>query len=489
MPLRDLTDFPHDKRLTQWCAEIRARHLGDFAAAVDGRFALDKCWRTPLDRPVAVKMLTGLLESFGVKGDKSAVAAMLDVLGADELGRSTKLWAPTNVSPAALALASKKLSVTAVFTPRPAELANAVREAAKLLRRAANTCDQLLDMVRKADAVLLAFDYERWREPYLTPDFRPLLSKMLELHEIYGDASDAFDWARSNAFSDAIERGKADLLPELIEGADGETPKADRGRAMTEEAALMGEKTGIAWTDSTFNGWIGCTNVSPGCDHCYAEALSARFKLTEWGPHGERKRTSSSTWRKPIQWQKGAAAWRREHGRRRRVFCASMADVFDNQVPPAWRADLFALIKQCPDLDWQVLTKRPQNMAKMLPPDWGDGYPNVWLGTTTESQDYYDQRWPALTRTPAVVRFVSYEPALGPLRLPAGSTPDWLICGSESGPGARPCDLEWVRSIRDQCADSGVVFFWKQHVENGRKTELPTLDGRIWADFPRSATQ
>jgi hypothetical protein len=215
MPLRDLTDFAHDARLADWCAEIRARRLGDFAAAVDSRFALDRGWRAPLDRPGAVKMLTALLEGFGVKDDRGAVAAMLDVLEGDELGRATKLWAPIEASPAALALASKKLSVTAVYTPRPAELANAVREAAKLLRRAAETCNEFVNMVRKADAILLAFAYERWREPYCTAEFRPLVSKMLDLHEIYGDGSDDFDWGRSNAFSDAIERARGDLLPEF----------------------------------------------------------------------------------------------------------------------------------------------------------------------------------------------------------------------------------------------------------------------------------
>jgi hypothetical protein len=162
-PLRDLTDFPHDARLTDWCAEIRARRLGDFAAAVDSRLALDHCWQAPLDRPVAIKMVMRLLEAFGVKDDKGAVTAMVDVLYADELGRATKLWAPIEASPAALALASKKLSVTAVFAPRPAELANAVREAAKLIRHAADVCDRVVAMVRRADAILLAFAYERWR--------------------------------------------------------------------------------------------------------------------------------------------------------------------------------------------------------------------------------------------------------------------------------------------------------------------------------------
>jgi hypothetical protein len=212
MPLRDLTDFAHDARLADWCAEIRARRLGDFAAAVDSRFALDRGWRAPLDRPGAVKMLTALLEGFGVKDDRGAVAAMLDVLEGDELGRATKLWAPIEASPAALALASKKLSVTAIFTPKPAELANAVREASTVLRRAADTCDRLVNMVRKADAVLLAFAYDRWREPYRTPEFAPVLPKMLDLHEVYGDNSSAFDGGRPNAFGAAIERARADLL-------------------------------------------------------------------------------------------------------------------------------------------------------------------------------------------------------------------------------------------------------------------------------------
>jgi protein gp37 len=221
----------------------------------------------------------------------------------------------------------------------------------------------------------------------------------------------------------------------------------------------VAETTKISWTDSTFNPWIGCTNVSPGCDHFYAEALSNRYGWTEWGPHGDRHRTKD--WSKPVRWQRNAPAFQREHSRRQRVFCASLADVFDNQVPPEWRKDLFALIRRCLDLDWQVLTKRPQNMAKFLPPDWGDGYSNVWLGVTAESQPYFDQRWPILARTPAIVRFVSYEPALGPLEL-KDAKPDWLICGGESGPVARMMPPQWARDIRDQSAAASVSFFLKQ---------------------------
>jgi protein gp37 len=150
--------------------------------------------------------------------------------------------------------------------------------------------------------------------------------------------------------------------------------------------------------------------------------------------------------------------------RRRRVFCASLADVFDNQVPPEWRADLWLLIRETPELDWQLLTKRPQNIARMLPSDWSDGYPNVWFGATTENQEEFDRRWPILARIPAIVRFVSYEPAIGLLTLTPsnGHLPDWVICGGESGSHSRMMEPAWARSMRDQCRDLGVPFFMKQ---------------------------
>src|ERR1700742_1244127 len=152
----------------------------------------------------------------------------------------------------------------------------------------------------------------------------------------------------------------------------------------------MGEITGIEWTDHTFNPWIGCQKVSPGCDNCYAEAMmDKRYGKVQWGPHGERKRTSEANGRKPLQWNKAAKA----AGKRPRVFCASLADVFDNQVDQSWRIDLFALIRECKKLDWLVLTKRPENMEKMLPSDWREGYSNVWLGTTAEDQVRFDIRW------------------------------------------------------------------------------------------------
>lgn len=150
-------------------------------------------------------------------------------------------------------------------------------------------------------------------------------------------------------------------------------------------------------------------------------------------------------------------------GHRPRVFCASLADVFDNRADPAWRKELFALIKECRRLDWLLLTKRPQNIAKMLPSNWGEGYVNVWLGITAEDQFRFDQRWPLLQRIPAVVRFISYEPAIGPLRLPKkGPFPDWLISGGESGGCARPMQPQWARDVIADCRRKGVAPFHKQ---------------------------
>jgi protein gp37 len=226
----------------------------------------------------------------------------------------------------------------------------------------------------------------------------------------------------------------------------------------------MGENSKIEWTDHTFNPWIGCQHVSPGCDHCYAEAMmDHRYGRVKWGPHGERERTSAENWKKPLKWNAEAGDFKQEHGHRPRVFCASLADVFDNQISLKWRRDLFELISKCRRLNWLLLTKRPQNIGKMLPDDWGDGYKNVWLGVTAESQTYFDQRWECLQSIPAAIKFISYEPALGPLRLPKhGPFPDWLISGGESGPLARPMKPQWVRNIIADCRDRGVAPFHKQ---------------------------
>jgi protein gp37 len=219
----------------------------------------------------------------------------------------------------------------------------------------------------------------------------------------------------------------------------------------------------IEWTDHTFNPWLGCTKVSPGCDNCYAESWSKRSGLVKWGSHA-RKRTTDAYWRGPLVWNSRAGDFARLHNRRQRVFCASLADVFDNQIDPAWRFDLFLLIKQCDQLDWLLLTKRPQNILKMLPPDWGRGYSNVWIGTTAEDQIRFDQRWPYLSAVPSLVRFISYEPAIGALRLNALGPPhpDWIITGGESGGRSRELDPQWIRDLISDCRGFGVAPFHKQ---------------------------
>lgn len=229
----------------------------------------------------------------------------------------------------------------------------------------------------------------------------------------------------------------------------------------------MGE-TKIEWTDYTFNPWIGCARVSKGCVHCYAEALAKRFGTAEWGVDKARVRTSAEYWGKPAAWNKAAAA----AGQRRRVFCASMADVFEERPElDAWRAELWRLIEQTPALDWLLLTKRPQNVMAMVPEAWRAGLPpNVWVGASVEDQEAAQARIPALAKVPARVRFLSAEPLLGPVNLERLLRPDgwrtkpfhWVIVGGESGPGARAMDPQWAHELVRQCNEAGVTVFMKQ---------------------------
>ena len=237
----------------------------------------------------------------------------------------------------------------------------------------------------------------------------------------------------------------------------------------------MGENSKIEWCDHTFNPWLGCTPLSPACDFCYADGWAKRTGQAHlW--KGDRRRTALSNWQQPYKWNRNAAA----KGIRYRVFCASLADVFDNQVPEEWRVDLWQVIHDTPSLDWLLLTKRPQNIGDMLPRSSTWPWPNVWLGTTAENQAEADRRIPQLLATPAAVRFLSCEPLLGPISLdrwPVGSMfPaamlgkveggfDWVIAGGESGPGARPMHPGWGRSLRDLCAAAGVPYFHKQNGE------------------------
>lgn len=241
----------------------------------------------------------------------------------------------------------------------------------------------------------------------------------------------------------------------------------------------MAENSKIEWTDHTFNPWVGCQKISPGCEHCYAEGWAKRSgRESLWA--GARHRTADANWRQPLKWNRKAAG----ATERPRVFCASLADVFDNQVPLEWRAELWALIRETHNLDWIIVTKRIGNAKAMLPADWGDGYPNVWLLSTIVSQAEADRDIPKLLATPARVRGLSMEPLLesvdlfkagamaggpcggggesGPIEYDCVGYVDWVICGGESGPYARPMHPDWARSLRDQCQAAGVPFFFKQ---------------------------
>lgn len=220
----------------------------------------------------------------------------------------------------------------------------------------------------------------------------------------------------------------------------------------------MGEKTGIAWTDHTFNPWIGCAKVAPECAHCYAEGYGQRFGVA-WGPQGTRRRTSESNWKEPLRWDRAA----RRDGVRRRVFCASLADVFEDRADLlTWRRDLFALIDRCHNLDWLLLTKRPENVHDMVP-----AWPrNAWLGASAGTNATLTRALPDLIDVPGPrVRFLSAEPLLERIHIPYLGEPrviDWVIVGGESGPRARPCSVEWIRSIVRQCKSAGVPVFVKQ---------------------------
>lgn len=267
------------------------------------------------------------------------------------------------------------------------------------------------------------------------------------------------------------------------------------------------ENSKIEWTQHTFNPWWGCFKISDGCKNCYAEKLDARFGETHWGKDAPRKFMSDAHWNKPLVWNRKAAA----AGERHRVFCASMSDVLEilpdghpstDAINEA-RERLWALMAETQSLDWLILTKRPENFH--LIPSQNRSHGNIWLGVTAENQEQADIRIPLLLEQSwASVRFVSYEPALGPVDLekfvcdtsgePAESFPhfpakqnhglNWIICGGESGPGHRPMDLNWVRMMRAQCWWSEIPFLFKQKIEDGKKVSLPILDGVRHAEFP-----
>jgi protein gp37 len=263
----------------------------------------------------------------------------------------------------------------------------------------------------------------------------------------------------------------------------------------------------IEWTDETWNPIVGCERCSPGCDHCYAIRVAARemqpahVDLTE---RAHRPAISTTSDGSALDWTgevrllpdrlEAPLRWRKP----RRCFVCSMSDLFHPDVPDDYIAAIWEVMLYANQHTFQILTKRPQRMARLV----GRRLPNVWVGTSVENQRYADLRIPHLLATPAAVRFLSIEPLLGPVDLEAylldepeheelGPRLDWVIAGGESGPGARPMHPEWVRSIRDQCTDAGVPFFFKQWGEHddrrarvGKKRAGRILDGRTWDQMP-----
>lgn len=268
-----------------------------------------------------------------------------------------------------------------------------------------------------------------------------------------------------------------------------------------EEEKEVSANSKIEWTTHTFNPWEGCTKVSPGCSNCYAEARNKRFSAGKnWGKGAPRQRRSEAYWQQPLKWNFDARPSLVAH--RPRVFCASLADWLDDEVPIEWLADLLKLIHDTPNLDWLALSKRPENWRTRLN-EWassrgaqwtrteseiakwmeGEAPRNVWIGTTVEDQQRADERIPALLTIPARVRFLSCEPLLEPVSLPTFYSSDgtsgfvpgisWVICGGESGHGARPMHPDWARSLRDQCQAAGAAFFMKQM--GGSRKPFPSI--------------
>lgn len=288
--------------------------------------------------------------------------------------------------------------------------------------------------------------------------------------------------------------------------------------------------TKIQWADSTFNCWRGCSKISEGCRNCYADDLSKRNPkvLGVWGPNGTRAIAADATWKEPLKWDREAKAAGKPH----RVFCASLADVFEgfdtmptesHDAVMQARKRLGQLILDTPNLTWMLLTKRPQNILPIAADMWvrfsGPSQPlppNVWIGASVENQQAADERIPHLLKVPAAVRFLSCEPLLESVNLtdhpwwdwryshnfyPPGMFRrpiDWVIVGGESGPNARAMSPDWARSLRDQCQTAKVAFFFKQWGEwgigGGRGHALMSrvgkekagrvLDGRTWDEVP-----
>lgn len=250
----------------------------------------------------------------------------------------------------------------------------------------------------------------------------------------------------------------------------------------------MAETTGISWCDATWSPWEGCTKVSPGCDHCYAEGMNRWLRKGEnWGPGAPRREYSEEHWQKPLRWNAKAA----KEGKRLRVF-PSVCDPFDNEAPAGWRSRFYELCNATPHLSWLLLTKRIGNVKAMAGQGPFTTLPNVWLGATVVNQEEADRDVPKLLAVPARVRFLSIEPMLGPVNLgrwlweccgsyqhgyesdgrpgqdvccnrpEASGLLDWIIAGGESGPHSRAIPVQWLRGIVEQGKAAGVAVHVKQ---------------------------
>jgi protein gp37 len=286
-------------------------------------------------------------------------------------------------------------------------------------------------------------------------------------------------------------------MRQIVKENEAESPRYSCGGSKvlkvyvpsTARRKSMATNSKIEWTTHTFNPWIGCTEVSPGCAHCYArDMMERRYHRVQWGAGQPRSRTTADYWKQPARWHRQAQA----NGQRERVFCASLADWLDDEVPIGWLADLLKLIETTLHLDWLLLTKRIEHWSARLQAvshltqdgatiasTWleGNAPVNVWLGTTVENPAQAERRIPHLLALPATLRFLSCEPLLEAINLQqylptvadangtCGLEPNrlhWIICGGESGKEARTFDLQWARTLRSQCQATGVAFFFKQ---------------------------
>ena len=236
----------------------------------------------------------------------------------------------------------------------------------------------------------------------------------------------------------------------------------------------MGEKTGISWTDSTWNPFVGCTKISAGCRICYFYRDAERYGFDPKRVH------RSGTMKDPLKWKEPA-----------RVFTCSWSDFFHEDIQPEWREEAWNVIRKTPHLTYQILTKRPENIMDNLPADWGNGWNNVWLGVTVETAREI-WRLDEVAKIPAVLRFASYEPALGPMTYWPGqyaSKIGWWIAGGESGPGFTQPKADWFRWLRDECATNRIPFFFKQWGGTQKTNGVwggDLLDGKQYHEFPDS---